>query len=620
MDRRLVEHFEEELTHVRRMAEEFKHVHPQAAERLQLGQDPPDPYVQQLLDGFAFLTARIQLKLDAEFPRFTEALLQVVQPHYLAPLPSMAIVSLEPEWANADLAAGPAVRRGTCLSSALFPGDTVRCRYSTAHDVRIFPVRLIEARYFAHDLAEIDTGWVRSTQAQAAIRLRFKATAGLTFHQIAMDSLAVHIRPSENLAGILYEQIVAHCQAVVVQSTHRPAKIFGVVSPAPVRPVGFDENEALLPPGPRTFSGFRLLQEYFAFPSRYLFFELSGLGDPLAACKEAEVDVVFALQRPEPRLDRRVEPDCFALYCVPAVNLFPMDNIIVELREEQEEHQVIPDKTKTLEFEVYSVEQVVGRPRGSNIPDDKYRFLPFYFSPDQPAQSAGCFSLRRVQRNLTDQEIRHSPVSEYLGSDVYLALCGETVATQADLLNALHVRALCTNRHVPMRRPEIQFDVDLGVPVTSVRTIAKTDPVPAHMATESAWRIISHLALNYRSLLPDQLGVGVAVLRELLRLYVAGEHGFGDAQIRSLRGAAAQPVFRRVEAGGPAAFARGLEVTLDVDETPFSDTGVFLFASVLDRLFARYVTLNSFTQTVLRTEQRGHVFQWPIRKGKRRII
>jgi type VI secretion system protein ImpG len=620
MDRKLVEYFEEELTHVRRMAEEFKHVHPQVAERLQLGQDPPDPYVQQLLDGFAYLTARIQLKLDAEFPRFTEALLQVVQPHYLAPLPSMCIVGLEPEWTNADLAAGPVVRRGTCLNGVLLPGDSVRCRYSTAHNVRVFPVRLVEARYFAHDLAEIDGGWGGANQAQAAVRLRFQATAGLSFNQIDLDNLAIHIRPNENLAGILYEQLLAHSQAVVVQSAARPLETFGVLNPPPVRPMGFEEDEALLPPGPRTFSGYRLLREYFAFPSRYLFIEVSGLRNSLASCQADQIDLIFALRRPEPRLERRVQADCFALHCVPAINLFPVDNIIVDLSEQQQEHQVIPDKTKTLDYEVFSVENVVGRPRGSNKPDDRCRFVPFYFSPDQPAESAGSFSLRRVERQLTDQELRHSPVSDYLGSDVYLSLSAQPLSASTSVFSALHVSALCTNRHVPMRRAEIQFDTDVGAPVTSVRTIAKTDPQPAHTTTDSGWRIISHLALNYRSLLPDRAGAGASALRELLRLYVADERGFATTQIRALRDAVAQPVFRRLETGGPAAFARGLEVTLDFDETPFADTGVFLFTSVLERIFARYVTLNSFTQTILRTEQRGHVFQWPIQKGKRRIL
>lgn len=620
MDRRLIEYFENELTHVRRMADEFKHVHPQVAERLQLGQEPPDPYVQQLLDGFAYLAARIQLKLDAEFPRFTEALLQAVYPHYLAPLPAMAIVEFVPEWQNAELAAGPLIPRGTLLSSKLLPGDTVRCQFSIAHDLQMLPLQLVEAKYFSHDLAEIDSGWARQTESRAAIRLRFRVTAGLKVNQLPLDHLAIHIRQKENLAGILYEQIVAHSQAVVVQSGSRPLETLDVLQPAPVRAMGFEDAEALLPAGPRTFSGYRMLQEYFAFPGRFLFFMVAGLKAAVSRCMGDQLDLIFCLKSPEPRLERRVQADCFALHCVPAINLFPLDNIIVEVKEQREEHQVIPERTKILEYEVYSVEQVVGRPKGSSKPDDKYRFLPFYFSPDRPVQSAGFFNTRRVMRSLTDQEIRHSPVSDYLGSDVYVSLSGETVKNQLSQLSALHIRALCTNRHVPMRRPEILFDLDVGAPVTAVRTVTKTVPRPSHVEGSLAWRIVSHLALNYRSLLSPSGESGASVLHELLRLYVVDDRDLSAAQVRAVRSATARPIFRRVEATGPVAFARGLEVTLELDETPFNDHGVFLFASVLDRFLARYVTLNSFTQTSLRTEQRGHLYKWPIKKGMRTIL
>ena len=619
MDRKFVEYFEEELTHVRRMADEFKHTHPQVAERLQLGQDPPDPYVQQLLDGFAFLTARVQLKLDAEFPRFSESLLQTVYPHYLAPIPSMAIVGLEPEWGNGELAGGPTIPRGTRLSGTLMPGDTVHCVYTTAHDTQLFPIRLAEARYFGRDLAEIDNGWAKETDSRAAIRIRLEATAGLKFNQISANKLLIHLRPLENLAGILYEQMLAHTRAVVVQTSTKPLKTFGVSCPALVRGIGFEDEEALLPPGPRSYSGYRVLQEYFAFPARFFFIEIAGLREAFARCQDAAIDLIFCLKDQEPRLEKRLQADCFSLFCVPAINLFPRDDIVVDLKDEREEHLVVPDRTKTLEYEVYSVERVLGRPRGANRPDERYEFQPFYFAPDKEIKAAGFFATRRTRRNLTDLEVRHSPVSEYLGSDVYLSLAGEAVRASLKKLDALHVRALCTNRHVPMRRSEIQFDLDIGAPVSSIRTLAKTPPRPSHVEGRLIWRVVSHLALNYRSLLSSDGESGAAALQELLRLYVADDRDAGAAQIRALQKAVAEPIFGRVEAEGPIAFARGLKVAIEFDEAPFTEAGVFLLGAVLNRFFSRYVTLNSFVQTELATKQR-QVYRWPISKGMRQIL
>jgi type VI secretion system protein ImpG len=620
LDHKLIELFEEELTHVRRMADEFKHAHPQVAERLLLGQDPPDPYVQQLLDGFAYLAARIHLKLDAEFPRFTEALLGTIFPHYLAPTPAMAVVELEPDWSNGELASSPVVPKGTRLESILQPGDSVRCVFTTAHDLQLSPIRLVESRYFGRDLAEIDNGWAKETDARAAIRIRLKATAGLKFNQIETNKIVLHIRPHENLAGIIYEELLAHTQAVVVQSASKPLKVYSVLQPPPVRAMGFEDNEALLPSGARTFSGYRVLQEYFAFPERFFFVEVGNMRQAFAQAATDEIDLIFCLKNQEPRLERRIEADCFSLYCTPAINLFTQDNIVVDLKDEREEHVLVPDRTKTLEYEVYSVERVMGRPKGSNRPDEKYEFQSFYFSTYQEAGAAGFFSTRRVPRQLTDLENRHSPVSEYLGSEVYLSLAGEGVQATLKKLNALHVRALCSNRHVPMSRGEIQFDPGIGPPVAAIKTISKTAPRNAHINGRDAWRVISHLSLNYRSLLSGDNESGAATLQEMLRLYVADDRDIATAQIRALKQARAHPSFRRVGSAGPIAYARGLNINLEFDETPFSGCGVFLFASVLNRFFSRFVTLNSFVQTELQTQQRGRVYQWPASKGMKQML
>jgi type VI secretion system protein ImpG len=430
----------------------------------------------------------------------------------------------------------------------------------------------------------------------------------------------LHVRPLENLAGIIYEQLLAHTGAVVVQSASKPLKTMVVTTPPPVRGMGFEDNEALLPPSSRTYSGYRVLQEYFAFPERFFFIEVANLRQAFAQCPHNEIDLIFCLKEQEPRLERRVQADCFSLYCTPAINLFTQDNIIVDLKNEREEYLVVPDRTKILEYEVYSVESVVGRPRGANKPDRRYEFQPFYFSSYNETESAGFFSTRRAARQLTDMEIRHSPISEYLGTDVYVSFAGEAVTTKLKELTALHVRALCSNRHVPMLRSEIQFDPGIGPPVNAIKTIIKTAPENARVGGRDTWRIISHLSLNYRSLLSGPGESGATVLQEMLRLYAPDDREIAASQIRALKMAKAIPAFRRIERAGPIVYARGLDINLELDETPFAETGVFLFASILNRFFSRFVTLNSFVQTQLKTQQRGSVYQWPISKGMRQML
>jgi type VI secretion system protein ImpG len=321
-----------------------------------------------------------------------------------------------------------------------------------------------------------------------------------------------------------------------------------------------------------------------------------------------------------------LQTDCFKLHCVPAINLFEKENIIVEFKEEKEEHQVVPETTKILEYEVYSVKQVVGRPRGASKPDEKFEFHPFYFASLTGPDPAGFFSTRRLPRNLTDQESRqNSAVSDYLGSDVYLSFAGEALQSRLKQLGSFNVTALCTNRHLPKRHSHgIQFD-PVVAPVQSIKTLAMTPPRPPHVADRLVWRVVSHLALNYRSLLSPDGKQGAAALQELLRLYLPADRAAEDSQIRAIKKAMARADFQRIEDQGPIAYARGLSILLEVDETPFNETGVFLLGAVLDRFFSRYVTINSFVQTELWTApgaagQGRKVFKWPIAKGKRQIL
>src|SRR5881394_334087 len=180
MDERLLGYYNNELHHLREMAGEFAREFPKVAGRLALDKDAkeicPDPYVERLLEGFAFLAARVHLKLDAEFPRFTQSLLETVYPHFLSPIPSMAVVRFEPEESDAALAPGVVMPRGSLLRSVPGKGEKTSCVFQTAHPVRLLPVRVLEARYFTRDLAQLNLP--PQVAAKAAIRLRLQITAG----------------------------------------------------------------------------------------------------------------------------------------------------------------------------------------------------------------------------------------------------------------------------------------------------------------------------------------------------------------------------------------------------------------------------------------------------------
>ena len=321
MDPRLLDFYNTELRHLRETAGEFARENPKIAGRLGLDSEAkevcPDPYVERLLEGFAFLAARIQLKLDAEFPRFTQALLETVYPHYLCPTPAMAIVRFEPDLEETSLAEGPAVARGTLLRSILAKGGRTVCTFQTAQEVRLFPLRVVEARYLTRDTNQLDLPVDREVEghrrqplnARAAIRIRLQTTAGVPFQALQLDQLRFFLRgAAEDVRpAALYEQIFSGHSAVVLQGGAGKKTTLGVLPPSHLRRVGFNAQEALLPPSPRGFEGYRLLREYFAFPQRFLFFDITGLREVVQRCPGNELDLIIVLDRQEVSLEGRVD-------------------------------------------------------------------------------------------------------------------------------------------------------------------------------------------------------------------------------------------------------------------------------------------------------------------------
>jgi type VI secretion system protein ImpG len=624
MDKRLLEHYNIELRHLREMTGEFAREFPKIAGRLALDKDAkeicPDPYVERLLEGFAWLAARVHLKMDAEFPRFTQSLLETVYPHYLAPVPSMAVVRFDPEEQEAALAEGVVIPRKTALHTQLGKGERTACTFETAHPVRLLPVKLTEARYFTRDLAELNLPW--ELQAKAAIRIRLQATAGVPFKAIKLDPLAFFIRGSDEVPGLLFEQIFARKVALVIQSPGERGKILGTFPASHICRMGIDPEESLLPVGSRSFEGYRLLREYFAFPQRFLFFELTEFAEAVAACAGDRLDILIVLSGQEARLEGRLDASSLELFCTPAINLFSKQIDRVALSDRFSEFHVVADKNRPLDFEIFEIQQVTGF---GELAGEEQEFRPFYLARDADLSQAAFFSTSRVPRVLTAREKQFGKTSTYSGTEVYLSLVDADSAPYRSDLRQLGIRALCTNRHLPIQIAvgvgRTDLKMELQAPVVAIRFLSgPTMPKPSQAEGRFSWRLISHLSLNYLSLFDGKGDQGAAGLREMLSLYVDQNDRQSLKQISGLRSIHCAPIIRRVNGPGPIAFARGLEITVDFDETGFEGTGVFVLGSVLEHFFAKYVSLNSFTETVVKTEQRGEIMRWPAQMGKRQII
>lgn len=625
MHPRLLQYYNRELQFLREMGSEFAREFPKIAGRLGLEEfECADPYVERLLEGFSFLAARVQLKIDAEFPRFTRHLLEIIYPHALAPTPSMTVAQFQPDPTESTLEGGFVIPRDYALFSLLGKGERTACEYRTAQPVTLWPVEITEAQYFAgkEPVAQLDLPDL--PKVRAGIRLRLRTTLpGLPFNKLALDRLALYLHGSDALPMHLYEQLLANVVMLVVRPGQRPAPWHEVVASSAIRRMGFDQDQALLPYTAPSFQGYRLLHEYFAFPQRYLFVELGGLGPAVRRCAGQELEILVLLNRSVPLLETMVSAANFALFCTPAINLFPKRADRIHLSDQFAEHHVVLDRSRPMDFEVYQIADVTG----IGAEGEEQEFLPFYASYDHLSQRSqrAFFTMHRLPRQLSSQQRRTGPRSSYIGSETYLSLVDADEAPYRGNLRQLAVTTLCTNRDLPLQIPigqgQTDFTLASGAPVSAIRALAgPTRPRPSQAQGDTAWRLISHLSLNYLSIADSDTRQGAVALRELLALYGDLAEASIRKQIDGVGSVRAVPVTRRAPIAGPIAFARGLEVTVHLDEAAFEGAGIFLLGAVLEQFFAKYASINSFTETVVRSTERGEIIRWPARIGRRHTL
>jgi len=626
MDPQLLEYYNRELVYMRELAGEFASQHPKVAKRLGMhGREVADPYVERLIEAFCFLSARTQLKLDAEFPRFTQRLLEVVYPNYVAPTPAIAVAQFHPSEKEGDFARGVVVPRGTALKAKIPHGESTACEFRTTQDVRLWPFEIAEARLtgIPPDIPGLERYVPAHVTVHGALRLRLRINRDATFAQLPpVDSLAVYLRGDEHIASHLLELILSAGAVSLVGQPGAMGNRPTAVSQNAVSQVGLGPGESALPLPWNKFHGHNLVHEYFACPQRFYFFGLNGLAPGLARIDGPEAEIVVLLSKPPGHLVAHVDANQFALYCSPVVNLFPKRTDRIEIHPGRAEFHMVPDRTLPLDFEIYSVQRIFGQKAEHSEAID---FRPLFATLNGDEGNHGqYFSARRERRLLSTHARKYGTRTAYIGTEVFLSLVDQNEAPYPDILRHLSVEALVTNRDLPNLVPRNGRD-DLrapdSVPVGSVGLIRPPSAPRAPFAEgETAWRLIRQLGFNYLSLTDLDHREGGQGLRDMLRLFVASEDTAQQRQVESLIGSKVTPVTRRLPDNGPIIYGRGIQCQLTIDEAGFSGISPYLFGVVLEHFVARHVSVNSFTETELTSIQRGLVHRWPVRTGTRSAV
>lgn len=655
MDREFLDLYNRELLLLYEQAGAFAEEYPGIAERLGgLVGERMDPMIGGLLEGAAFLAARVQLKLKHEFPEFTNNLLEQLIPNYLAPTPSALMAKVLPPYADPALREGRRIARGSYIDATYRERDRqIACRYRLTSDVVLWPFEVTGAEYYTTPSALQALGLSVGHEVLAGLKvsLTHRATARAENEMPELESrkkpetwfagcrttdLPIYFLGPEADAIALYEQVISDSVSVYF----RYLDDFGdpVIVPAPkdcIRQIGFDDEDALFPNDNRVFHGFDFLREYFMFPRKFIGFRLVGLARVMPRLKAKSVDLLITFDEVTARLAAAVRPEMFALHAAPAVNLFEKTTDRIAVKSNFYEYHVVPDRSRYLDFEPHRVIDVFAHLPGEK---DKVPIRPLYSASmdgTAPLDQGMFYTVRRVPRRRSGEEKRFGTASDYTGTDMFISFVEPSGIDGKGAVAELSIRALCSNRHLTEQLPvgqggadfRLLDDVALDIVCVAGPTPPR-EPVVSQLRTRSetanlgtvTWRLVNMLSMNHLGLVARGAGKNAVALREVLTMFADMADAITERKIRGIRSIDSRDVIRRVRERTGIGAGRGIEITVTLDEKAFEGSGAFLLGAILDRFFAEYAALNHFTETVIHTTERGEIMRWPVRMGTRRPL
>ncbi len=570
-------YYQDELAYLRELGKEFSKAHPALAPML--AGPGSDPDVERLLEGVAFLTSKLRLKLDDELPEIVHSLLEILWPHFLRPIPSTTIVEFEPK---ASLQEKLKIPAGTYLDS--IPIEDVPCHFRTCYSVDLQPVKITHV------------GFKERASTRSVLKIDFELI-NLDLATYELDTIDLFLHGDLAMMTCLYLLLSHHLKKIRLSVPGK--KEYVEISPELLEPLGFKKDEAIFPYPDHSFVGYRLLLEYFLFPQKFLFFRLKGLnrlrdfpGNSFTCEFVFDRDYVYATQ---------LTPENIRLHCTPAVNLFEHEADPIRVDHERVEYLVRPTGPDRRFYDIYSIDKVVGWLPGTA---EEKRYWPLFSFQWEENEEGQIF----YQTFLRPAVIRE-------GFDTYVSFVNREGKHQIPQTEIVAIFLTCTNAQLPseLKPGDITVPTSTSPEMATFMNITKpTKSIPPPIGRDILWRLVSHLAINYLSL--ERL----ENLKQLLSLYNFQVYSDRQAaranemKISSLEKLSVKPS-RRLMRGQPLA---GITIEIEASKKNFADEGdLFLMGQILEKFFGIYSSMNTYTQMVLKEKDEGEVYRWPPRLG-----
>lgn len=593
-------YYQKEMSFLRQMGGVFAAKYPKIAKRLSFTENQSaDPHVERLLESFAFLAGYLQQDIDNQFPRISSALLNILYPFLTSPIPPMSIAQFHPD-TQKPMTTSYHIPSHFSVFTEAQEGEI--CRFRTCYPVDLWPIEVSDVELVKAEKYDFGS---KLTPHTYLMKISLTALGGVTLKELSPKKLRFYINAHHGEANILYQILFEanHHIAVSGNDINRPT----IIGPNIIQQVGFNINEAVIPLTPNGHPAYGLLQEYFAFPKKYMFFDLQDLN--FAHCDE-KASIFIPVVSTEEAKAVGFSKNTFLLGCTPIINLFPRTTEPIRFDHKKIEYRLVPDHRREITTEIYSVEKIFA----SNLDAVEVEEIGPYFSYDHHSlkqkKSSFWFGRRVTSSN------PKIPGTDYLVSFVNWECKPDLPSTEV-----VYARTLCSNRQLaPMVSGNAILQEDEGIPVEHIICLhAPTTPVYPERDGFTQWKLISNLALSYLSFSSSQ--ESLKALKEILRLYSVSESNSTDAEINSLLDMTCVPSVRRMGKDAWRGFTKGTAVTLTIDTGGSSILGTFLFSAVLSKFFGLYAHINSFAKLSVKKKNQEEIWKtWPAVTGTQHLL
>ncbi|SMF29820.1 type VI secretion system protein ImpG [Alteromonadaceae bacterium Bs31] len=611
MSDELLPYYEKELAFIRQMGAEFSKENPKVAGRLGIGAETvEDPHVSRMLEGFAYLNARIQHKLDDDFPELSDAMLNVLFPHFQRPIPSMSIVQFVADKEQLDgLYKLP---KGTEVETEYFQGEN--CRFTTSYDVDLLPLEVSEASLIGRPF--VTPGAAQMSHCASVLKLSLSTfTEDINLAELKPDRLRFYLKGQPQHIHPLYHLLLAESKKIVLARSEDDSQPVFLDS-SNIKQVGFSNEEGMLPYPANSFLGYRLLTEYFVFPEKFMFVDICGLADKIPADTNSNLELYIYLNDTNIELEHNINADNFVLGASPVVNLFEHRADPIKLDHTRSEYQIIPDSRRPIGYEVYSVDKVTA----STSAGEKTEFQAFYGLKHQHQNSsehAYWYAARRPAK------LGYGERDE--GTDVFVSLVDLEFNPNIPHDRTISIESKCSNRDLPSKlpynteQPKLQCS-NSAPPCSRIHCLTKpSNSVRAPLRNRARWRLLSHLKLNHLSLTGGD--DACEALKEILRLYDFKETSVTRGLIESIISVDTRAISAPLPINGHTTMCRGIEIEITLDGIMLTGSSNYLYASVLEHFFSAYCSINSFSRVLVKLKNKdNYLKKCPPRAGEKILL